>query len=346
GEALARRELVVVHPEAHRAPRLAPFEPSRREDLVEPFFLGLTLHQPRSRHDHCKPDVRRDMLAFDHLRRRAQVLDSRVGASADEDLVEAYVRDRGVGLQIHVFQRPFDPFALDTVRLLRRIGHLAVYGGYHLGIGAPGHLRRYLRSVQRHDDVEPRARIAHQRAPVGDGPVPHRTRRRKRPALHVLDGGLVDRNQAGARTGLDRHVADRHAAFHRKRADRAAGIFDRMAGAAGRADLADDGENDVFGRHARAELSFDDDVHRPGLLHHHALRRQHVLYFARAYAEAETAERAVGAGMRVAADERHAGQGRPLLRPDDVHYALLLVEKREIGLGAVLLDIGVECFDL
>ena len=58
---------------------------------------------------------------------------------------------------------------------------------------------------------------------------------------------VVDRDHAGARAGLDRHVADRHAAFHRQRADRWAGELDRVAGAAGGADPADDGQHDVLG---------------------------------------------------------------------------------------------------
>ena len=70
-------------------------------------------------------------------------------------------------------------------------------------------------------------------------------------------GGLVRRDHAGARAALDRHVADRHAAFHRERADHVAGIFDDVAGAAGGADLADDGEDHVLGGDARRQLAVD-----------------------------------------------------------------------------------------
>ncbi len=70
---------------------------------------------------------------------------------------------------------------------------------------------------------------------------------REGPAGEVLEGRLVRRDQAGAGARLDRHVADRHAAFHRQLADGAAGILDHVAGAAGRAELADDGEDDVLG---------------------------------------------------------------------------------------------------
>ena len=65
-----------------------------------------------------------------------------------------------------------------------------------------------------------------------------------------------------------------------------------------------------------------------------ALRREHVLDFGRADAERERRERAVRAGVRIAADDRHAGQRRALLRPDHVDDALAPVEEREVRLGA------------
>ena len=50
----------------------------------------------------------------------------------------------------------------------------------------------------------------------------------------------------------------------------------------------------------------------------------------RADAVRERAERAVRAGVRVAADDRHAGQRRALLRADDVHDALAPVVHLEL----------------
>src|SRR4029077_18303151 len=81
-------------------------------------------------------------------------------------------------------------------------------------------------------------------------------------------------------------------------------------------------------------------------LHHHALGGQHVLHLARAYAESEAAESAVGAGVGMASDEGHAGQRRALLRPDDVHDSLLPVEVGEIDLRAILPDVGIQRLDL
>src|SRR5690348_13846077 len=47
---LARLDLVTVHGDAHRAPRLAPLRARLEEDAVEPLGLGLLLHALRSRH--------------------------------------------------------------------------------------------------------------------------------------------------------------------------------------------------------------------------------------------------------------------------------------------------------
>jgi len=67
---------------------------------------------------------------------------------------------------------------------------------------------------------------------------------------------------------------------------------------------------------------------------------------AAANAESETGERAMGARVRVAAHHGHPRQGRALFRTDDVHDALLPVEKGKIGLGAKFLHVGVERLDL
>src|SRR5512145_1668202 len=84
GAALAGRQLVVVHAEAHRAARLAPLEAGRGEYLVEALLLGLPLHQSGARHDDRELDARRDLLALHYLRCNPQILDARIGAGADE----------------------------------------------------------------------------------------------------------------------------------------------------------------------------------------------------------------------------------------------------------------------
>src|SRR5512134_752402 len=113
GAALARREFVVVHAEAHRAAGLAPLEPGVPEDAVEALALGLLLHPPGARDDHREPDVRRDAAPAHDRRRRPQILDPRVGARPDEHLVDADVGERHVRLEGHVLERALDAAALD-----------------------------------------------------------------------------------------------------------------------------------------------------------------------------------------------------------------------------------------
>ena len=99
-----------------------------------------------------------------------------------------------------------------------------------------------------------------------------------------------------------------------------------MAGAAGGADLADDGEDDVLGGDALRQLAVDDDAHVLGFRLDQRLRRQHMLDLGRADAMRERAEGAVRRGMAVAADDGRARQGEALLRPDDMDDALAAVE--------------------
>ncbi len=175
-----------------------------------------------------------------------------------------------------------------------------------------------------------RALVGAQRLPVAHRRIPVGALRRLRAALEVFEGLLVRRDQAGAGAALDRHVADRHAAFHRQRTDRLAGIFQHIAGAAGGADLADDGQDDVLAGDAVGQLAVDHRAHVLGLLLDQRLRRQHVLDFRGADAVGQRAERAMRRGVAVAADDGGAGQREALLGADDVDDALALVELVEI----------------
>ena len=76
-------------------------KPAALKTEVEAFALGLLLHQARAGHDHRQLDVGGDARAEPaHDRRRlAQVFDARVGARADEDLVDADVGDQRVRLR-------------------------------------------------------------------------------------------------------------------------------------------------------------------------------------------------------------------------------------------------------
>src|SRR5215203_1888592 len=67
----ARRQLIFVHAQAHRAPGLAPFEAGFDEDLVEAFLFRLPLHEARTRHHHCKLHIAGDFAPAGDRRSRA-----------------------------------------------------------------------------------------------------------------------------------------------------------------------------------------------------------------------------------------------------------------------------------
>src|SRR5690349_7709388 len=103
--ALAGTEAIGVHPEAHGASRLAPLEAGVAKYAIEAFFFGLGLDDARARHDEREADVRSELPPFHHRSRDAQVLYARVGAGADEYLVELDVRDARARLEPHVDER-------------------------------------------------------------------------------------------------------------------------------------------------------------------------------------------------------------------------------------------------
>ena len=80
------------------------------------------------------------------------------------------------------------------------------------------------------------------------------------------------------------------------------------------ADMRDDREHDVLGGDARRGTAIDRDAHALRLLLPDRLRHQHMRDFGGADAERVGAERAVGRGVAVAADDQQARQGQALLR--------------------------------
>ena len=107
-----------------------------------------------------------------------------------------------------------------------------------------------------------------------------------------------------------------------------AAVLDDVADAAAGADAADDGEDDVLGGDAGGQVAVDGDGHPPRAQLRERLGGQDVLHLARADAEGQRPEGAVGGGVGVAAHDRHAGLGEALLGADDVHDALAGVAHR------------------
>ena len=93
-------------------------------------------------------------------------------------------------------------------------------------------------------------------------------------------------------------------------------------------------------------VAVDGDRHRLRARLRQRLGGEHVLDLGGADAERDGAEGAVGGGVGVAADDRHAGLGQAELRADDVHDALVEVAERMqpdaelLGVAAQRLDLG------
>ena len=187
------------------------------------------------------------------------------------------------------------------------------------------------------------SRVGRQRRPFLDRAVELRALRRIGPALEIGEGRLVRRDHAAARAGLDRHIAQRQPPFDRQRPDRRAGEFDGVAGRAVGADMGDDRQHDVLGRNAGRCDAIDGDAHARRLLLPDRLRHQHMRHFGGADAEGVGAERAVGRGVAVAADDQQARQGQALLGADDMHDALpgiVQAEQLDAVLRGILLDLA------
>ncbi len=327
GDALARCGDVVVHPKTHRATGAPPLEASIAEHRVEALGLGLGLHRHRSGDRECAQALT-NVAAAQHRGRGAQVLDPPVRARAEEHGVDGDVAHRRAGAEVHVDERA--PGALARGLPIERLGirHPSVDPDRLRGVRPPGHVRTELGGVDPHLAIERGARVGREGAPVIERALPVRAVRGMRTALDVRERGLVGRDHAGASARFDRHVAHRHAAFHRERADRLAAVLDEVAGAATDADAGDDPEDDVLGAHVDRRLAVDRHGHRLRPRARDRLRREHMLDVARSDAERDRAERAVRRGVAVAAHDHHAGLAEAELRPDDVHDALERVAHR------------------
>jgi len=340
GAALARAELVGIHAETHRASRLAPLESGVEKHLVEALSLGLALHAMRSR-NHEGPDAVRDAVAGGDAGRCPQVLDSRVGARADEHHVDCDRLHLGAGFEAHVSEGPFSALALVGVAELVGRGNDAVER-HDLGrVCSPRDEGDQVGGAQRDLGVEFRVVVAGEGAP---------TRGRGFEAVvfghawappEVVDGGLVGRHEARARARLDAHVAQRHAAFHREGAHRIAAKLDDVTRAATGAEVRDDREREILRADAVRGHALERDGHGLGALLGEGLGREHVLHLARADAEGQGAECAVGGGVRVTTDDGHPRLGHAEFGSDDVDDSLVLVAAREQGdaeLSAVLVQ--------
>ena len=163
--------------------------------------------------------------------------------------------------------------------------------------------------------------------------------------LEVLECRFVGTDHASARARFDAHVADRHPAFHVESPDCRAGELDHVTGAAARADLCAERQNDVLGCNTRHQLPFDSHLEGLCLPLQEALRGQNVLHLARADAKRQCAKRAMGRRMAVATHNRLAGLREAALRSDHVDDAVPAVSER-VELDTKLLAVALQLAEL
>ena len=133
--------------------------------------------------------------------------------------------------------------------------------------------------------------------PIVHSLVPFHAGGREWAAFDIGNGFLVHRHQARTGTGFDGHIANRHTAFHAQSADGRSCKFDGVARSARCADLANDGQHDVFGGDAFGQHTIDLHQHVFGFFGQQGLRGHDVLNLRGANTVRQCAKSAMGRGV-------------------------------------------------
>jgi len=210
GTALTRRKNVGVHAQAHGTASLSPLETGILEDLVKTLLFSLLLHQAGTGHDHDTLEVRSGLLSLDNVRRNSQILDASVGTRSDEDLVENDIGHLGTCLETHVLEGTFARLLLVLVIEVVRSGNNTSDANNILRRSTPGDCRLDVLSIDENVNVEFRVFVSAKAGPVFDSllPLGRVDFGGKRPALEVLERGLVRCNHTSACATLNCHVAN------------------------------------------------------------------------------------------------------------------------------------------
>src|ERR1700738_1312394 len=251
----------------------------------------------------------------------AQSAQPAVGARSDEDPIDGRAGDRRSALETHIVESSFDRGAPCRIGNLAWIRDATVDADDMLRANAPGHLWNDFFNVDDDFLVEHRVGVARKLARRG-GPLPHLALRRVGATAGIFIRFLIRRDQAHFGAELDRKIADGKTAFDRQIVDRAAGIFDGVAGSAGSADVADQRQDEILGGHAERQSALEIDTHGFRSALDDGLRCQYMREFAGADPEGQCAQSTMRAGMAVAANDQAAGKAEAKFGPDDVDDAL------------------------
>ena len=214
-----------------------------------------------------------------HASGGAQVFQPRVGAGTDKHAIHGNILNRRSRFEPHVLQHAGSRVPLSVCLPVRCLGYVVGDGQHHAGIRSPGHKWLQLACIEHDDLVVLCPRIGRQTAPMRERLLPILRGRREAAAFDVRECRLVGGNHSRAGSRFDAHVAQRHAAFHRKCAHGFARELDDVPRATIRTDLANDPEGHIFGGDAFGQHPANFDQHGFRLALRQALRGQDVLHF-------------------------------------------------------------------
>ncbi len=208
---------VVVHGQAHRAARFAPFEAGAAISRSRCLRLGLLAHGARARHHH-RAHAWRHLAAA--APRRPPARRSSMRPLVHEPMNTCSTRralDRRAGWPARC-SRSARSVLRASGRRRARVGMRPLTAHRLVGAGAPGDDAAPRRLASKRCSTSKRGvRVASQRRPVRQRALAHAASPAMSGAVreHVVDGRLVGRDQRAARAGFDRHVAQREARLDR-----------------------------------------------------------------------------------------------------------------------------------
>lgn len=297
GTSLASGQLIGIHTQAHGASSLAPVETSALEDNIQALDFRMLLDDTRAGNDHgdnVRSDLRLRASSENDLGGRTQVLDTAVGARANEHLVDGDVFHAGIRCQTHVLQGAFRGRLRDWIGERRRVWDATGDGDDVLRRGTPGDGGNDFSGVDADFAVKLGGFVGLERLPVRNGGLPCLSLGCQWTVLQVFEGHLVRGHHACTGPSLDAHVAHAHAGLHAEPTEDGAGVLDDRSCSSCSADYANDVENDILGSDTLSQLAVDGDAHVLGFLLQQRLRRKNMLNLRSTDSEGEGTERAVG----------------------------------------------------
>ncbi len=269
-------------------------------------------------------------MTFHHIGERTEVLDTAIGASTQEDVVDGMAQQLLARLKAHILQRLHETGLLGLGDLVER-RYRPVNADAHAGICAIGDAWLYILGVEGQLLVEDGIVAALQRLPIGHSLIPVSTLGRILTALEVFERCLVGSHKAATCSHLNREVTEGETTVHRHVADDITGIFNEVTRCARGSQLTHEVEGHVFRRHTALQLAVDVDAHGLRLLLQDALRGQHHLNLGGADTESHSTYSTMRRRMTVTTDDGHARQRQGLLGTDDMDDTIVLGVHLKLG---------------